>query len=237
MPPRTRWQVRPAGARGRSRLGWLDSRHSFSFGDYYDPEFMGFRSLRVINEDRVAPGAGFDTHRHRDMEIFSYVLSGALEHRDSLGNGRVLRPGEIQLMSAGRGVAHSEFNPSQDAETHFLQVWIQPRQAGSTPSYTEWRPDAEAERAAKVLLISPDGRGGSARVHQDAEVYRVRLDAGASAAHELGAGRGAWVQVIRGELAVDGQVLAAGDGAGTEHSGSLDLIAVSPAEALLFDIG
>ena len=170
--------IRRAGERGHADHGWLNSHHTFSFADYYDPAHMGFRSLRVINDDRVAPGQGFGTHPHRDMEIFSYVLEGTLEHRDSMGNGRQLKPGRIQLMSAGRGITHSEFNPSRDQPLHFLQIWIQPRERGLTPSYTEWHPKPEHADAAKVLVISPDGRDGSATIHQDADIYRIQLKPG-----------------------------------------------------------
>jgi redox-sensitive bicupin YhaK (pirin superfamily) len=167
--------IRRANERGHADHGWLNSYHTFSFADYYDPAHMGFRSLRVINDDRVAPGQGFGTHPHRDMEIFSYVLEGALQHKDSMGNGSVLKPGQIQLMSAGRGVTHSEFNSSRDEPLHFLQIWIQPRERGLAPSYTEWRPNPAQANAPKVLVISPDGREGSATIHQDAEIYRIRL--------------------------------------------------------------
>lgn len=228
--------LRPAGERGRADLGWLDSRHTFSFADYHDPRHMGFRSLRVINEDRVAPGQGFGTHPHRDMEIFSYVLAGALQHKDSMGNGRVLKPGEIQLMSAGRGVAHSEFNPSADQPLHFLQIWIVPAERSLAPSYTEWKPDAAAARASKVLVISPDGRESSARIHQDAFVYRLRLAAGESLRHELAGGRGAWLQVASGALDVGAARLSAGDGAAIESAGALELRAREATEALLFDL-
>ncbi len=196
---------------------------------------MGFRSLRVINDDRVAPGRGFGTHPHRDMEIFSYVLEGALEHRDSMGNGRVLRPGQIQLMSAGHGVTHSEFNPSATEGTRLLQIWIRPRQAGLTPSYTEWHPRPEDAASPKVLVISADGRDGSAMIHQDVDIFRILLPAGASVTHELRPGRGAWLQVASGELALDDAVLATGDGASTEQAGTLVMTARCPAEALLFD--
>src|SRR5436190_12489290 len=164
-------------------IGRLNSYHSFSFADYYDPAHMGFRTLRVINDDRVATGQGFGTHPHRDMEIFSYVLEGALQHKDSMGNGRVLKPGEIQLISAGRGLTHSEFNPSASEPLHFLQIWIQPRERGLTPSYTEWRPKREDATSPKVLVISPDGREGSATIHQDVDVYRVRLKPGEKVSH------------------------------------------------------
>jgi redox-sensitive bicupin YhaK (pirin superfamily) len=228
--------LRPSSARGHADHGWLDTRHSFSFADYHDPAHMGFRALRVINEDRIAPGMGFGTHPHRDMEIFSYVLEGALQHKDSLGNGRVLAPGQIQLMSAGRGVTHSEFNPEPDRTTHMLQIWIQPRERGLTPSYTEWHPDPAREADPKVLVISPDGRDRSATIHQDAEVYRVRLAPGAATPHDVRAGRGVWVQVLRGSLTLNGHPLAAGDGASTETPGPLELRSADGAEALLFDL-
>lgn len=227
---------RPAGERGRTDVGWLDSRHTFSFGDYHDPRHMGFRSLRVINEDRVAGGGGFPTHPHRDMEIFSYVLSGRLEHQDSMGNRRVLEPGQVQLMRAGRGVTHSEYNPSPDEPTHFLQIWIQPRERGLTPSYTEWQPRAGQDREAQVLVISPDGRDGSAVIQQDAFVYRVRLAAGTTLRHELGKGRGAWLQVMRGRISMNGMELTVGDGASTETAGPILCSAGADAEALLFDL-
>jgi redox-sensitive bicupin YhaK (pirin superfamily) len=228
--------IRQAGERGHANHGWLDSRHTFSFADYYDPAHMGFRSLRVINDDRIAPGQGFGTHPHRDMEIFSYVLDGALEHKDSLGNGRVLKPGQIQLMSAGRGVTHSEFNPSAVEPSHFLQIWIQPRERGLTPSYTEWHPKAEHADAPKVLVISADGQNGSATIHQDAAVYRLRLRLGETVTHELRPGRGAWLQIAEGELTLNGVALRAGDGASTEEPGTLKITATQPAQALLFDL-
>jgi len=228
--------VRPAGERGLSFHGWLNSRHTFSFADYYDPEHMGFRTLRVINDDRVEPGMGFGTHPHRDMEIFSYVLEGALAHKDSMGNGSVLRPGQIQLMSAGRGVTHSEFNPSKSEPLHFLQIWIQPRERGLTPGYTEWHPTAELAAAPKVLVISPDGREGSATIHQDADIYRIRLLPGQSVTHELQPGRGAWLQVAEGALTVNEVPLTTGDGAATEEPGLLTLTATESTEALLFDL-
>lgn len=228
--------VRRANERGHGDHGWLNSYHSFSFADYYDPAHMGFRSLRVINDDRVAPGRGFGTHPHRDMEIFSYVLEGALQHKDSMGNGRVLHPGEIQLMSAGRGVAHSEFNPSETDGLHFLQIWIQPRERGLTPSYTEWRPKADQASAPKVLVISPDGRDGSATIHQEAEVYRIRLQPGQTVTHELKQGRGAWLQVAEGALTLNGVALSTGDGASTEEPGTLTLNATTTTEALLLDL-
>lgn len=229
--------IRRAADRGQANHGWLNSQHTFSFASYYDANFMGFRSLRVINQDRVEAARGFSTHPHRDMEIFSYVLEGALEHKDSMGNGRVLRPGEIQLMSAGTGVTHSEFNPNKDQGLHFLQIWIEPNQTGLKPSYTEWKPTAGADDQQDVVVISPDGRDHSAQIHQDAIVRRLHLAAGDQIQHEVVAGRGTWVQLIRGELTVGAAVLQAGDGASTEDVGMLALTASKDSEALLFDLG
>lgn len=228
--------IRPAAARGLADHGWLKSNHTFSFAEYHDAAHMGFRSLRVINDDFVAPGQGFGAHPHRDMEIFSYVLEGALEHKDSLGNGRTLRPGQIQLMSAGRGVTHSEFNPSPSEPAHFLQVWIRPREHGLAPSYTEWHPQAEHADAPMVLVISPDGRDGSATIHQDADIYRIRLQPGQSVTHQLKPGRGAWLQIAEGALTLNGVALQTGDGASTEKAGTLTLAATQATEALLFDL-
>lgn len=229
--------LRPAAERGHADHGWLDSHHTFSFADYHDPEHMGFRALRVINQDRVAAGMGFSTHPHRDMEIFSYVLEGALQHKDSMGNGRVLKPGEIQLMSAGTGVTHSEFNPSKSDGLHFLQIWIVPNQRGLKPSYTEWKPTPAMANAKDVVVISPDGRDGSAVIHQDAIVHRLRLGAGDSVAHTVQQGRGLWLQLITGELRAGGETLRAGDGVSTEDAGTVTLTANQQVEALLFDLG
>lgn len=228
--------IRRAVERGQADHGWLKSSHTFSFADYYDPAQMGFRSLRVINDDLVAPGRGFGEHPHRDMEIFSYVLGGALEHKDSLGHGSVLRPGQIQLMSAGRGVTHSEFNPSRTEPLHFLQIWIQPGERGLAPSYTEWHPTPENAGALKVLVISPDGREGSATIHQDADIYRLRLQPGQTVTHALQPGRGAWLQVGQGALTFNGEALTTGDGASTEQPGTLTMTATRETEALLFDL-
>jgi quercetin 2,3-dioxygenase len=228
--------IRRAEERGHADHGWLNTYHTFSFADYYDPAHMGFRSLRVINDDRVAPGQGFGLHPHRDMEIFSYVLEGTLEHQDSMGNGRKLQPGQIQLMSAGRGITHSEFNPSPSKPLHFLQIWIQPTEHGLTPTYTEWHPTAEHASAAKVLVISPDGREGSATIHQDADIYRLRLKAGETVTHQLRPGRGAWLHVAEGEVSLNDVKLATGDGASTEAAGTLTVTASEPTEALLFDL-
>lgn len=228
--------IRKANDRGHADHGWLDSHHTFSFANYYDPEHMGFRELRVINEDRVAGGKGFGTHPHKDMEIFSYVLEGTLEHKDSMGNGRQLKPGQIQLMSAGQGVAHSEFNPSPTEPLHFLQIWIQPLEHGLKPSYTEWHPKPEHAEASKVLVISPDGRESSATIHQDADIYRIRLKAGQTVEHNLKQGRGAWLQIVKGALTFNDVPLATGDGASTEEPGTLRLTATHPTEAILFDL-
>ena len=193
--------IRRANERGHADHGWLNSFHTFSFADYYDPAHVGFRSLRVINDDRVAPAQGFGEHPHRDMEIFSYVLEGTLEHKDSMGNGRQLKPGQIQLMSAGKGVTHGEFNPSSTESLHFLQIWIQPRERGLTPSYTEWHPKPENAKASKVLVISADGREGSATIQQDADVYRIRLEPGQTVTHDLKTvPRHAYTRVAAGEL-------------------------------------
>jgi redox-sensitive bicupin YhaK (pirin superfamily) len=229
--------VRRSAERGHADHGWLKSYHSFSFADYYDPAHMGFRSLRVINEDHIAPGGGFPTHPHRDMEIFSYVVKGALQHKDSMGNGRTLQPAQIQLMSAGKGVLHSEFNPSADVTTHMLQIWIQPRQRGLVPSYTEWHPDPARDRDPKVLVISSDGRDGSATIQQDANVYRIRLPEGETIQQETLKGRGLWFQLIQGSVEVGGLTLQAGDAVSTESAGSVTFTALRDAEGLLFDLG
>lgn len=230
--------LRRAGDRGQANHGWLRSRHTFSFGDYYDPAHMGFRSLRVINDDRVAPGGGFPTHPHRDMEIFSYVLSGSLAHQDSLGNKRVLRPGEIQLMRAGSGVEHSEYNPSSAEPAHFLQIWITPHTRQLPPTYTEWKPEPGTENEAKTLVISPDGRDGSATIAQDAFVYLLKPTPGRSATHTLAPGRGLWLHVATGTLEVAGTTLAEGDAISLETPDTLEISAPGgPAEAILFDLG
>ena len=228
--------IRKSGDRGHANHGWLQSQHTFSFADYYDPAHVGFRSLRVINEDFVAPGGGFPTHPHRDMEIFSYIVEGSLAHEDSMGNGRVLEPGQIQLMSAGRGVTHSESNPSKTAQVHLLQIWIQPRERGLKPGYTEWHPSAASDSAAKALVISADGRADSAIIHQDADVYRVRLPAGESVSHGVLTGRGVWFQLIKGAVSINDTPLATGDAASTDESGVLNITASEDAEALLFDL-
>lgn len=224
--------LRRSAERGSADHGWLRSRHTFSFADYHDPAHMGFRALRVINEDHVAPGGGFPTHPHRDMEIFSYVVSGALRHEDSLGNAGTIAPGRIQVMSAGTGVAHSEFNPSTTEGAHFLQIWIQPAQRGLVPRYTEWAPATGTESSAKVCLISGDGREGSATIARDAAVFRVRPSGGVS--HEVAPGRHVWIQAISGPLSVNGVTLQAGDGVSTSDPGVLEIAGTG--EALLFDL-
>lgn len=228
--------LRKASDRGHAFHGWLDTWHTFSFADYYDPDHMGFRSLRVINDDKVAAGAGFPTHPHRDMEIFSYVVSGAIAHKDSMGNGRELLPGQIQLMSAGSGVTHSEFNPLRDEPLHLLQIWIKPHTQGLKPSYTEWHPTPESEAASKVLVISPDGRENSATIHQDAHIYRLRLKSGETVSHDLAEGRGLWLQLIKGKVEAAGTSLLPGDGLSTENPGTFTVTATEDAEALLFDL-
>jgi quercetin 2,3-dioxygenase len=228
--------IRPSDARGRARFGWLDSRHSFSFGEYYDPSHMGFRSLRVINEDRVAPKGGFPPHSHRDMEIISYVLDGALEHKDSLGTGAVIRPGEVQRMTAGTGITHSEYNPSKDEGVHFLQIWIMPERKGLVPGY-EQRAYPAAERKGRLKLVgSRDGREGSVTVHQDVALYAGLLERSERASHTLAPGRHGWLQVARGEVTVNGQRLHAGDGAAITEEPEVAIVADEAAEVLLFDL-
>jgi len=229
--------VRHAGERGRSRLDWLDSRHTFSFADYHDPAHMGFRALRVINEDRVAPGRGFGTHMHRDMEIVTWVLSGALEHRDSLGSGSVIRPGEVQRMSAGRGVAHSEFNASHDAPVHFLQIWILPEARDLPASYAQRAIPADEMRRQLRAIVAPGGDAGAVAIHQDARILATRLEPGERVQHDVAAGRHAWVQVASGALTVNGAVLQAGDGAALSEEARLELAATAPGtHALVFDL-
>ena len=228
-------QVLKAHERGHANHGWLDSWHTFSFADYHDPKHMGFSTLRVINEDRVSPGAGFPTHPHRDMEIITYVLDGALEHQDSLGTGSVIRPGEIQRMSAGTGIRHSEFNHSQSEPVHFLQIWILPNRQGVTPGYEQKRIDPAGLNGRLPLVASPDGRDGSVTIHQDARVYAARLN-GDETTLALAPGRRAWLQVARGAARLNGTTLHAGDGVGVENETALRLAADGPAEALLFDL-
>ncbi|MBL8631549.1 MAG: pirin family protein [Rhodospirillaceae bacterium] len=228
--------VRKNKDRGHFKNGWLDSYHSFSFGEYYDPQHMGFSALRVINDDQVAPGAGFPTHPHRDMEIVTYVLDGALEHKDSLGTGSVIRPGDIQRMSAGTGILHSEFNPQADVGTRLLQIWILPEKRGLAPSYEQINVPA-AERTGKLKLVgSPDGRDGSVTIHQDTSLYATILKSGESASLTLAKNRAAWVQVAKGSITLNGEVLAEGDGAALRDETALTLTATSDAEVLVFDL-
>ncbi len=229
--------IRRADARGHADHGWLDSHHTFSFADYHDPRFMGFRNLRVINEDRVQPAMGFGTHGHRDMEIVSYVLGGALEHKDSMGTGSVIRPGDVQRMSAGSGVRHSEYNASKTDLVHFLQIWIEPAKRGIAPGY-EQKNFSEADKRGKLRLVaSPDGAEGSITVHADARLYASVLGKGDRVTHTVPAGRGAWVQVTRGAVLVNGEALGEGDGASTTDAGALTLEASEETELLLFDLG
>ena len=227
--------LRPSAARGHADHGWLDTFHTFSFADYHDPAHLSFRSLRVINEDRVAPGQGFGTHPHRDMEILTYILSGRLAHKDSIGNGREIAAGQLQAMSAGTGITHSEFNPSRTDPVHLLQIWLLPDRRGHTPRYAEWSPRA-GENPALTLLASPDGRDGSAAIHQDARLYLVKLDGPATVTHPLAPSRATWLQLMRGKLAVNGQPLTAGDGVAVEGEARLTLDEATGAEALLFDL-
>ena len=214
-------QVRRASDRGGANHGWLDTKHTFSFADYYDPQFMGFRSLRVINEDKVAPNRGFGRHPHADMEILTYVLEGELAHQDSMGNGSVIKPGEVQRMSAGTGVTHSEMNPSKTTTAHFLQIWIMPDKRGHKPGYDQ---KAFPDREGKLRVVaSPDGRDGSIAIHQDAVLEIAKLGSGQVVEHALAKNRFAWIQVARGALEVDGQKLAAGDGAAVKGEGTIKL--------------
>ena len=229
--------VRHRDERGVSRLDWLDSRHTFSFDHYYDPQHMGFRSLRVINDDRITPGAGFPTHGHRDMEIVSYVLEGALDHQDSMGNGSTIAAGDVQRMSAGTGVMHSEFNHSQSEPGHFLQIWILPERKGLPPGYEQRTFSVEEKRGRLRLVASRDGRDGSVTIHQDAELYATVLEPGERVAHGLRPGRGAWVQVATGSVLVNGTALEAGDGATVTGESALEIEGKETAEVLLFDLG
>lgn len=228
--------VRRANDRGLTDFGWLHSRHSFSFGDYYDPAHMGYRSLRVINDDRVAPGGGFPMHPHRDMEILTCVVAGRLEHRDSMGNGTVIRPGEWQKMSAGTGVRHSEFNPSADEPVHLLQIWLLPDRRGLTPEYDQ-KPFPAADRRGRFRVVaSNDGRDGSIRLHQDAVLASAAVGPGERAGYPLAAGRGAWVHVVTGTATVNGTKLFAGDAAAVEGEPRVEVVGETEAEVLVFDL-
>jgi redox-sensitive bicupin YhaK (pirin superfamily) len=227
--------IRKANERGHANHGWLDTWHTFSFADYYDPEWMGFRTLRVINDDLVSPGQGFGAHPHRDMEIITYVLSGALEHKDSMGNGSVIRPGNIQYMSAGSGVQHSEFNPSKDQAVHLLQIWILPDAKGLKPRYAEKSP-RDAPSGQLHLMTSKTGRGGSIAIRQDADLWLARLEAGQQVSHALAKNRHAWVHVAEGGIALNGKTLSGGDAAAVSDESKLQLMAGKSSQVLLFDL-
>jgi quercetin 2,3-dioxygenase len=226
--------IRKSKERGHAEHGWLDSYHTFSFADYYDPEWMGYRSLRVINDDLVMPGEGFGMHPHRDMEIITYILSGALQHKDSMGNGRVIRPGDFQYMSAGSGVLHSEFNPSAEEAVRLLQIWIMPDEKGVTPRYGE-KSFAEAT-AGSYLVASKNGRDGSIDIHQDADLWLEKFDGTNRVNHKLAPGRHAWVHVAEGEVTVNGKTLTGGDAAAVSDEKEIELSADKPAQVLLFDL-
>lgn len=227
---------RKSGDRGHFDHGWLDTYHTFSFADYFDPKHMGFRTLRVINEDTVKPGEGFGTHPHRDMEIITYVTTGALEHKDSMGNGSVIAPGEVQRMSAGTGITHSEFNPSKKERVHLLQIWILPEKRGVKPSYEQKVFPEETRRNRLRLIASKDGREGSVTIHQDASLYACFLSSGESVRHGFGPDRYGWLQVIEGEVSLDGEVLKAGDGASLSGESEAKMTARKDAEFLFFDL-
>lgn len=229
-------RLRKSADRGRAQLGWLDSRHTFSFGDYYDRQHMGFGPVRVINEDRVQPGKGFGTHSHRDMEIVSYVLSGALEHTDSLGTGSVIRPGDVQRMSAGTGVQHSEFNHSKIEPVHFLQIWIMPDRDGLAPGYAEQHFPDEDKSGALKLIVSGDGRGDSISIRQDADLYAALLEKDQEVEHHFAPGRLGWLQVARGRVEIGDTVLEAGDGAAIEDTDRISMRGLARSEILLFDV-
>jgi quercetin 2,3-dioxygenase len=227
--------IRKATERGHAEHGWLSSYHSFSFADYYDPKWMGFRSLRVINDDLVMPGMGFGTHPHRDMEIITYVLSGALAHKDSMGNGRVIKPGELQYMAAGAGVQHSEFNPSKDEAVHFLQIWIRPDRKGLKPQYAE-KSLASAPKGQLNLVASKSGSAGSLAINQDADLYVAKLDPGNKVRHSLRSGRHAWVHIAEGEVELNGETLKTGDAAALSAEPELAIVGAKPSQVLLFDL-
>jgi redox-sensitive bicupin YhaK (pirin superfamily) len=228
--------IRKAEERGHFDFGWLNTYHSFSFGDYYDPKHTRFRTLRVINEDFVQPGHGFPTHGHRDMEIVTYVLQGALEHRDSMGTGSIIRRGDAQRMSAGTGVTHSEANPSPDESVHLLQIWIFPSEQNLQPEYEEKKFSDDEKRNRLRLIVSPDGSDGSVKIHQDARIFASLLDDGDEVVHSLGAGRSAWLQVAAGSVKLNDVALKQGDGAAVSQESQLRVTAEGPAEVLLFDL-
>jgi redox-sensitive bicupin YhaK (pirin superfamily) len=228
--------IRNKDERGVANFGWLNSRHTFSFGEYHDQRFMGFAPLRVINEDRVAPARGFDTHGHRDMEIITYVISGALLHEDNMGNGSVIRPGDVQRMSAGSGVRHSEYNASSEEEVHFLQIWIEPKTLNLQPSY-EQKAFSDAEKTNRLRLVgSGSGREGSITIHRDVDLYVGVLEHGVQLQHVFSAGRRGWLQLIRGEVDANSTTLSAGDGLSIQDTEILNLRAITPAELLIFDM-
>ncbi len=229
-------KIRKSGERGHFDHGWLDTYHTFSFGDYYEASQMGFRALRVINEDRVAPGGGFGMHGHRDMEIVTCVLSGALEHKDSLGHGEVLRPGEMQHMSAGRGIRHSEFNPSESEPVHLYQIWLLPREKGLEPCYSQKAFSAEARKGKWQVVASPDGAEGSLTIQQDARIFLANMNAGESLAYRIEKERHAWLQILRGTVRLGEDELIAGDAAAISDEASFEVAATSPAEVMLFDL-
>ncbi|MBD2179521.1 pirin family protein [Aerosakkonema funiforme] len=228
--------IRRSEERGHANHGWLDSYHSFSFADYYDPKYMGFRHLRVINQDRVAPGMGFGTHPHRDMEIISYVLDGALEHKDTIGTSSVIHPGEVQRMSAGTGIAHSEYNHSKKDPVHFMQIWILPEAKGLQPGYEQKNYPAEEKRGKLRLVASRDGRDNSVTIHQDVNLYATLLEEGEKVVHEIKPGRHVWLQVARGEVNLNGVPLKGGDGAAISDESIVAIEGIKGAEVLLFDL-
>ena len=223
--------------RGSADFGWLQSRHSFSFGHYYNPQQMGFGNLRVINEDTVLPGKGFGTHGHKDMEIISYVISGALEHRDSMGNGSIIQAGDVQRMSAGSGVQHSEFNPSSSEPVHFLQIWILPERTGADPAYQQLHFSGQEKTNRLCLVASRDGRDGSLGIQQEADIFACLLEQGKSVSYALTPGRRGWIQIVRGSVQINGMSLSSGDAAAVEGEESLEIAAGENAEFLLFDLG
>jgi hypothetical protein len=229
-------QIRKADERGHADHGWLDTWHTFSFSSYRDPRHIHFRALRVINEDIVQPGQGFGTHPHQDMEIVTYVLSGALEHKDSMGNGEILRPGEFQRMSAGTGITHSEFNPSDTEPVHLYQIWLFPDQKGITPSYEQKRFPGDGQLNQLRLVASPQGTDGSLRIHQDARIFLADIAVGETVSHELAHTRHAWLQVLRGQIVLNGQTLNTSDGAAISDEGLLTMQAITAAEVMLFDL-
>lgn len=228
-------KIRRSNERGHADHGWLKTFHTFSFADYYDPEWMGFRSLRVINDDFVAPGMGFGTHPHRDMEIITYILSGSLEHKDSMGNGRVIKTGEVQYMAAGTGVRHSEFNPDKNQPVHLLQIWIQPDKIGAAPGYAE-KSFSNAPAGKFNLVASKTGRDGSIAINQDANMFLAKLESGNQISHSLESGRNAWVHVAEGEISINGEMLAQGDAAAFSDGETISISSAKASQVLLFDL-